>query len=192
VSFVTNPKQPIGVKSILKRVKSTHTDKYDGRKSGLVQSGYGGCAGCPFISTFECPHGIKVGHTHANGACSKFVMLIKEVAGQHYVGITKQKQYMALIKAEIMNNHMYGKFQETGKIDPQHIEWSKHVLDALDKIRKQEEGSKLTIRRSLSPSDVAEAIKNASIIDVSAEPEEDEEDDYDIEGDDVESDDNKQ
>jgi hypothetical protein len=142
----------------------------------VVMKEIGGCRNCPWINSLECPHGLKVGEKHANGFCGKLAEMIKVVGSQHYVGLTKQKQYYELVKDQIIADRLLQEYQSGDKtVSRELLDWKKHIHDVMAKVRKQEEGSKLHVDRKIKPSDVlaalrdAEKVVDAEVIDVEEE-----------------------
>jgi hypothetical protein len=132
----------------------------------------GGCRACPFIGTTSCPYFPEVTREriHKDGYCGKFKMVIQAVTSGNYVGITKQKQYINLLKDQTVLDHLFVKWSDNpDKIPKELLAWSMHVQDTLVKIRKQEEGSKLSVKKELSPSQVLAAIREAEKKTIDAE-----------------------
>lgn len=135
----------------------------------------GGCNACPFLGTYSCPYfpAVNKHQIHKDGYCGKFKMVIQAVSSGQYVGLTKQKQYLNLLKDQLVMDHLHEQWKDNPeKIPKEMLSWSMHVQDTLAKIRRQEEGSKLSVKKDLSPAAVLAAIRAAEKPVVDAEFEE--------------------
>jgi hypothetical protein len=111
-----------------------------------------GCKGCRWINTDLCPHrdnGVTHLKHHANGICSQRWKLPFML---HNEGVTMTGKQMLQVKG-LMDAEFFSKYiQDAALKGTRDINdlfgWEKLKADILKDMRKQDEGSKLTVARS--------------------------------------------
>ena len=129
--------------------------KQIGQSLGRVKSGTGidytkhpaiinyfGCLRCAWSGTKDCPHGIKLGGTHARRICSVRVKYLEErwKIARDVPKLYQQETLFGL--AHVMEN-MYKTYYEEGDLPDDFKHIAKLVISLTDKMRRQDEGIKI-------------------------------------------------
>jgi len=111
-------------------------------KNGIIGYNFG-CLRCPFASTPICPHGIKAGQHHSNHMCVFRMNLLKE-QWQSCKSVVKLQQTDQLFKDTQIRDWMIKEWYETGELHDDYVKLSKNIISNMDKIRRQDEGIKIS------------------------------------------------
>ena len=135
-----------------------------------------GCKSCRWVNTDLCPHKGDVTHMkpHANGVCSQRFELAKSL---HDEGVKMTGKALSQVKA-LMDAEYFDKYMQDqalmGKRDMQDcFPWVKLRADILKDMRKQNEGSKITMKKeSLDPLQFAKLLREtkSETVDVNPSP----------------------
>lgn len=90
-----------------------------------------------------CTHGLKRGEHHANGICSDRVRFVKELF-ELGLGHTEILQVDELVKLRLVEDKLLKDFWDHDKLNPELSRISRNIISLTDKIRKQNEGIKIS------------------------------------------------
>lgn len=128
-----------------------------------------GCGECRWINTRLCPHQGDVTHMkhHANGICSNRLHIPIKLHDEGYkMTVFQMLQVRAYMDAKYFADYKK-ELALAGKCDLNDcVPWEKIAADILKDMRKQDEGSKVSVERKVTPSDLANLIDSAKKVDV--------------------------
>lgn len=129
-----------------------------------------GCKGCRWIETDLCPHrdnGVSRKKYHMNGYCSQRMLVPMAIDKSGFkMTMPRLLQVRGLMDAEVFSKFVQDEAMK-GKRDINDVfPWEKLKADILDRIRKQDEGSKVTVEKKFTPSDLANLIDKAKEVNV--------------------------
>ena len=122
-----------------------------------------GCHACRWVNTDLCSHRGDVTHMkpHCNGICSQRLTIPRQL---HDEGVKMTGKQMLQVRA-LMDAEFFSKYVQdaalSGKRDINDVfAWEKLKADILKDMRKQDEGSKLTLRKEvLNPLELGKLLR---------------------------------
>lgn len=144
----------------------------EARFFGRLNNRIGACRGCPFLNSVECPKFPKINFLNPGKVvCSKFKDLSNLVKSEGYSSLVAQTQFFELLKAKMVKDFLFQKWQSNPELGvPKGLmDWTVLVNNVLADIRKQEDGSKISVKREITPSDVLGVVRRMEADDVTFE-----------------------
>ena len=102
-----------------------------------------GCLNCTWKGTDLCPHGLTGLQVHGNKICSQRALYIKELL-VNATGPIKVFQVEQVVNIKLMLDNMYKEYAQGKDLDRQFSSIQKNMISLLDKMRKQDEGIKIS------------------------------------------------
>lgn len=137
-----------GAEHIINQIKAVKTRQYkrlitekQSRKQYLET--YFGCHNCLFIGTELCPHKLKKGQQHSNKICQlrhDYIVEQLHKCSSAYEVVQNEE----LFKLKQMSDAMFKKWADTGEVPSDVGTLSKLIISLTDKIRRQNEGTKIS------------------------------------------------
>lgn len=138
------------------------------RKDSSVLDTFG-CVKCKWVNSDLCPHKGDVTHKkpHANRICSQRLDIPMRI---HDEGIIMSASQMLEVRgymdADFYEDYVRGEALEKKRDIQDCFLWAKLKADIVSRWRKQDEGTKVSVERKFTPSDLANLIDNAKRVDV--------------------------
>ena len=117
-----------------------------------------GCTRCPHAGRPSCPHGIKAGGHHSNWICAWRLQDIKKQLETVH-SIPRLIQEEEAIKLKLITDNMVVGYIETGELNPEYKFLNKNLITAIDKMRKQDEGVKISAELTVAHEDFKKMVE---------------------------------
>ena len=128
-----------------------------------------GCNSCSWRDTTMCPHKLEYPNKHVSGICSERALYIKEVwaiAGNK----TRWLQVEEATRLKLLLDKFTQDFNREGVLDPNVTKLSKNIINLLDKMRRQDEGLKISQDINVNLDDFKKTVEaQAKVIEVETE-----------------------
>jgi len=116
-----------------------------------------GCHSCAWQGSLICPHGVKEGQTHSNGACKTRIAYIKEIMSA-LGSVPKVIQQQEIMKDMLIKDKLIREFADGGELHPDIPKYSKNILSGIRDMRRQNEGIKISEDINVTHTDFREMV----------------------------------
>ncbi len=169
--------ESVGDRRVAPRNRDVDQVRFGGVKGGhaLATRGDGvilkvlGCSSCSWCETVLCPHfgDVSRGKPHANKICGGRVelgVLLSEEG--HKITFKKLLWLKQAVEADKISQYLTKEALDKRVAFRDVYPWKKLVVEAMSQFVKQEEGSKVTVERKVTPGDLADLLDDARVVDV--------------------------
>jgi hypothetical protein len=122
-----------------------------------------GCKSCRWINSYMCPHKGDVTHMkhHVNGICSQRYLIPIQLQEDGVRMTGKQMlQVKGLMDADFFSQYVQAQVQNNKRDVNDCLPWEKLKAEILNNMRRQDEGSKITMKKeSLDPLQFARLLR---------------------------------
>ena len=131
-----------------------------------------GCGECSWCDTKLCPHfgDVTRKKPHSNRICSQRVQLgVLLSEDGHKITFKKLLWLKQALEADKIGQHLTKEAMDGNVLFRDVYPWKKLVAEAMAQFVKHEEGSTVTVKKGVTPSDLADMLDRAKTVDAEVE-----------------------